>query len=209
MDIDAIRAEGFDRMAEAMTASLGYVEATRNTNYNGRKFEWATLSSYSSMIKACYTPRGLVVTQTCHGEEPMLVTRVVYRGVELERSELPLKMFLGKEMSPHAIGSAMTYAKRYAVSSMLMSSADEEDDDARQAVTELTGREQPKSVPIERANEAQIAQCRTGLAKKFGDDRAAKDNFVAEATGETWSTLTKKGAEKLIVALATQKTATA
>lgn len=92
-------------------------------------------ADFTSCMDACRTPlssNGLSVMQYCDTIDGklQLVTMIAHTSGQWIKSFFPL---IPKNMDSQGIGSAMTYAKRYSLSSMLGIVSDEEDDDAETA----------------------------------------------------------------------------
>lgn len=92
------------------------------------KFMYATLDDIIAATKKALADNGLGVTQHafCDGDVVSIETIMAHESGEYVSSTLTLT---AESISPQAIGSAITYARRYAQSSIL-NVASEEDDDA-------------------------------------------------------------------------------
>lgn len=95
----------------------------------GGKYKYADLSSILDAVTDPLAENGLVVTQlptmTADGKF-VLMTKLVHVSGEFEVSTYPLPL----EATPQERGSALTYARRYAISAMLNIAADDDDDGA-------------------------------------------------------------------------------
>ena len=88
-------------------------------------------ADFSSCMDACRIPlseNGLAVIQSCETIEGKLtlITMLAHISGQWMRSEFPI---ITARMDSQAIGSAMTYAKRYSLCGMIGIVADEEEDD--------------------------------------------------------------------------------
>ncbi len=88
-------------------------------------------ADFTSCIDACRQPladNGLAIMQYCEtiNEKLMLVTMLAHVSGQWMKSFFPL---VSSQNTSQAIGSAMTYAKRYSLSAMIGIVADDEDDD--------------------------------------------------------------------------------
>lgn len=94
------------------------------------RYSYADLSDVLEVITVPLAKEGVVVLQPIqwHDEGVVLETLVCGHGEQF-RSVLPLEL---KGMQPQAVGSLLTYMRRYALTAMLGIAA-EEDDDGRQA----------------------------------------------------------------------------
>ncbi len=87
-------------------------------------------ADFTAIMDACRLPlsdNGLSVMQYCEtlGEKLMLVTMLAHTSGQWIKSQFPLTT---TQNTSQAIGSAMTYGKRYCLSSMLGIVSDEDDD---------------------------------------------------------------------------------
>jgi len=92
---------------------------------NGRPYKYATLPAVLDAVRPALTACGLVLTQAVDGQN--LITRLAdaETGETLE-SAFPLPL----EGSWHQVGSAISYARRYAILAVLGLTADDDDDAA-------------------------------------------------------------------------------
>lgn len=90
------------------------------------KFSYAPLDTILSKIKPTLRKNGLAFLQSVNGEA--LTTTLMHKSGEWITSDpLPIKVM---EAGSQALGSAITYAKRYALSAMLGIATEEDDDGA-------------------------------------------------------------------------------
>ena len=109
------------------------------------KSKYADLASVIDAIKKPLADNGLGYTQTTHIQENalVLVTKLMHASGQWIESEYPLPLVPDK---PQAMGSAMTYARRYALAA-LCGIAAEEDDDANAAQAAVGAKKPPKPAP--------------------------------------------------------------
>src|SRR5688572_22061633 len=103
-------------------------------------------ADFTSCMDACRGPlseNGLAVIQFCETIDGKvnLITMLAHTSGQWIRSEYPI---ISAKTDSQAIGSAMTYAKRYSLCGMIGIVADE-DDDAEAAVGRAHSHEQPKA----------------------------------------------------------------
>lgn len=125
------------------------------------KSKYADLAEIIDTTRGVLAKHGLSVTQTTEIREAslVLVTTLLHTSGQSLRGEYPLPMVIDK---PQAMGSALTYARRYSLAAICNISA-EEDDDANAAQAE------GKNVsPITQAQLKQIID----LADDVGADKA-------------------------------------
>ena len=91
------------------------------------KFKYATLSAILDAVRGPLTKNGLWFTQTLANSDGKyrLITTLMHASGEWLDSEQPLFV---TDQTNQAFGSALTYAKRYALTGMLGVAADEDDD---------------------------------------------------------------------------------
>lgn len=102
----------------------------QNPHFGNRYLSLAGL--VSQVLPILHTHGVLVIQQPTFtpAEQPALTTKLVHveSGEEIEATML---LVLGEKKDPQAQGSALTYARRYALMSMLSLVADEDDDGNR------------------------------------------------------------------------------
>ena len=97
---------------------------------NGRSYHYADLANVLRTIKLSLSTCGLVLTQIIDGQD--LITRLIDpESGEFIESRFPMEL---AGLTWHQVGSAITYARRYAILAMLSLAA--EDDDAACTVPE-------------------------------------------------------------------------
>jgi len=91
------------------------------------KSKYATLSNVLDVIREPLNKCNLVVTQSPFGgDEPTLSTKIIHaESGEYILSDYPLMLV---KNDPQSMGSAITYARRYALVSMLCLDVDDDDD---------------------------------------------------------------------------------
>lgn len=108
-------------------------------------FKYATFDHIIEVTREPLRKEGLSFIQgVSHDENGLCVTtRLMHKSGQWMESTMPI--YLGADRNPQAVGSAITYAKRYALTAMLGIAADE-DDDANAAEgnqMEVRGRKEP------------------------------------------------------------------
>lgn len=100
---------------------VGKITSQRtNTSYS---YKYADLSDVLAVVKGPLTKNGLTFTQFPDGEE--LTTQIMHESGEWMRSGYPMKAV---QETPQAVGSAITYARRYALGAALGLDIDDDDD---------------------------------------------------------------------------------
>lgn len=103
-------------------------EVSVSINGGGKyKFAYATLDTILDHIRAPLSENGLSVTQAIDvaGERVVVRTVLMHSSGEWLESVTPL---IGNTAKPQEFGSAVSYARRYALSAMLSITADDDDD---------------------------------------------------------------------------------
>ena len=118
-------------LAKAQGEMLGAVKDATNTFFakpNSNAGKYADLESVWIACRKALTDNGLSVIQ--YGDEagPVLITRLLHSSGQWIQGGFPIK---AKDDSPQAIGSGITYARRYGLAAMV--GVYQTDDDAEAA----------------------------------------------------------------------------
>jgi len=111
------------------------------------KYGYATLAAVLEACRAPLSKAGLAVFQTLgSGERSMvLTTTLVHTSGQWVASELPVEP---TQRTPQAMGSAITYARRYTLSTLVGVAPDDDDGaEASQPAAITREREQPSAAP--------------------------------------------------------------
>ncbi len=125
------------KLAAALSKAQGEfqsIHAERTGQLGHRKYRYADLNSFLTSVRGVLSKHGLAVIQrplASDGELVWLETMITHESGEWIAGELCIK---SANTTAQAIGSALTYARRYSLSSML-GLATEEDDDGKAAGT--------------------------------------------------------------------------
>lgn len=135
------------QLAEALAAAQGEMEmpdkdrevVVRPQNGAQYKFSYATLDNIVHCIRPALAKHGLAVIQpvVTIGGRPHLVTRIMHKSGEWSES---LMEIIGDRSKPQAFGSALTYTRRYSLTSMLLIVSEDDDDGAAAAGNEIMER---------------------------------------------------------------------
>lgn len=145
--------EQLNELAEALThfqSNVPDIPHTKDVKYKGVCYSYAPLSKILSSIRKPLSDAGLSITQgtETHNGAMCLTTMLMHKSGQWIRSRTAL---CGQMSSMKDLGSAMTYSRRYALSSILGIAADEDVDEEpsiraeQDALPRLTG-EQVQSV---------------------------------------------------------------
>ncbi len=133
MEIRAGISEQTDKLIPSLVAAQKIVRiALKRSNNDHFKKSYADLGSVWAACREALTTNGLCVTQLTDtdGERVVLITTLLHVSGQWIRGVYPVKPV---KADPQAYGSALTYARRYALASIVGVVAADEDDDANAA----------------------------------------------------------------------------
>lgn len=140
----------YGKLAEALAAAQGELKpAAKDSKNPFFKSSYADLTSVWECIRAALSKNGLAVVQTLdvQGDKALTVlkTMLLHKSGEFITSTYPVKPI---KDDPQGVGSAITYARRYALSALVGVVADEDDDGEAatraQKVASVTGEVEKK-----------------------------------------------------------------
>ena len=138
-----------EKLAKALRVAQSIMGTASKDSVNPHfKSKYADLASVWDACRKPLTANGLTILQpvSCDGSNVTITTRLLHESGEFIEESLTLQ---ATQNTPQAIGSAITYGRRYGLSSMIGIAADE-DDDGHQAsyrsIADLT-HEQVKILP--------------------------------------------------------------
>lgn len=141
--------EQISELAKALANAQAEIKvAIKDTTNPFFKSKYADLSEIVNASRGALTKNGLSITQGPDflGDKWVLVSRLIHSSGQWIETYFPL---LAKDQSPQAMGSAVTYAKRYAMSALVGVVTDDEDDDGELA----QGRNLEQSKPEQRVKQ--------------------------------------------------------
>lgn len=121
------------KLFEALSKAQAKIEIAIKDKENPYfKSMYADLSSIWNVCRVPLSENGLAIVQTIEGtrSESFLVTYLGHSSGEFIKSRLPLMI---DKPTPQGMGSAITYARRYALSAIVGVCTDDEDDDGNKA----------------------------------------------------------------------------
>jgi len=140
------RSESVNELAAALSkAQRAFVAAERThtatvqTKAGGQySFAYADLAAYLDICRAPLADNGLSIVQepSVNGDKVQVTTMLLHQsGQWIESDPLPLKMIADSrgEFTAQIVGSAITYARRYSLASLVGMASESEDDDANHA----------------------------------------------------------------------------
>lgn len=134
-----------DEVAEALALAQSEMEACQMTGYNAhRKYHYAKLGDIIEATKEPLAKHGLSVSQTFAYEDQrtFLETTLLHKSGQSLTSRLALLPCADY----HALGSAITYSRKYALAAML-NIVGEEDDDGEMAMATAGAKSRPTRKP--------------------------------------------------------------
>lgn len=133
------KSETIELLAQALLkAQTEFMTASKDAKNPFFKSKYATLNSVWEAVATALHNNGLVCIQPIVNN--MVATTIIHTSGQFITSECPI--VCAKQNDPQALGSAITYSRRYALASMLGVMTDD-DDDAESAMV----RKQPQSAP--------------------------------------------------------------
>lgn len=166
----------------AAQAEMPAVPKTAKANYGN----YATLDSLIALTRPVLNRHGLAITQlpgwihVADNPAPTLRTILIH-GSSGDSMESEMLLILGKTDMQN-LGSAMTYAKRYAWSAVLGISADDDDDGTTASPDNQPRQQQRREERIERllaAEPRDVENLRSLLLEEGLDDETIEKGFAA------------------------------
>lgn len=152
------QSDDIKELVGALSKAQGKMEAAKFNRVNPHfKNRYA---DFTAVMDACRHPladNGLSVMQYCEtmNEKLTLVTLLAHTSGQWIKSYFPLNP---ASLTSQAIGSAMTYAKRYSLSAMLGIVSDEEDDDGEASHGRGTNSKAPEPAKVNTNSSAKASQ---------------------------------------------------
>lgn len=171
-----MQSESLGKLAEALAKAQSTMEEAKEDSKNPFfKSNYADLTSVWRACRKSLTDNGLSVVQTTdlRDDKITVVTTLIHSSGEWMKGCLPLVL---TKNDPQTMGSALTYARRYALAAIVGVCKEGEDDDAEQATTRK-----------ETINDDQIKQ----LIKTIGTDTEAKDIILKRFNAKAFSDIPK------------------
>lgn len=171
------KSETIELLAQALLkAQTEFMTASKDAKNPFFKSKYATLNSVWEAVATALHNNRLVCIQPIVNN--MVATTIIHTSGQFITSECPI--VCAKQNDPQALGSAITYSRRYALASMLGVMTDD-DDDAESAMV----RKQPQSAPKPAAKPAEKAEpAPTEIPVGNLSNKCALDIAAAKTTGE-------------------------
>lgn len=185
----AERSPQIDKLAAALNKAQAKLDDARKTstaNAGSFKYDYADLTEIWRVARPVLAANGLAVVQTFDKGETStcLVTTLTHVSGQFIESRLPL--MLVKDY--HALGSAITYSRRYSLAAIVGIAPQGEDDDgaaAMQSAAPVVGsrKSYPRKGPRAVAPAAEPAQAKSEPADR--DDGRPRTNRTAQTNTTT------------------------
>lgn len=171
------KSETIELLAQALLkAQTEFMTASKDAKNPFFKSKYATLNSVWEAVATALHNNGLVCIQPIVNN--MVATTIIHTSGQFITSECPI--VCAKQNDPQALGSAITYSRRYALASMLGVMTDD-DDDAESAMV----RKQPQSAPKPAPKPAEKTEpAPTEIQVGNLSNKCALDIAAAKTTGE-------------------------
>jgi hypothetical protein len=154
-------------LSKAQTRIIGAVKDSSNPFY---KSKYADLATVWDAVRGPLTDNGLALSQfptAMPDGSPGLTTVLLHSSGQWMRSAYPVN---AKENSPQAIGSALTYARRYAMAAV--TGCPQIDDDAESAMARMVHTPQPDTSFVDKARIAKAVAVYDAITAKDIDEDA-------------------------------------
>lgn len=172
-------------LSKAQGEVMGAIKDSSNPFF---KSKYADLNSVWNACRAPLSKNGLAIVQTMNQFEGdmHLVTTLGHSSGQWMKSTLPLKMSSDKVANPiQALGSSITYLRRYALAAMVGVAPDEDDDGNEGGKTYRNEpKPQQKSAPIKadlaKVDRAEADQLKEVLQECSPEYQARIDSFLTK-----------------------------
>lgn len=193
----SMMSEAINEISAALAKAQGQIEGASKGKVNPAfKSKYADLASIWDACREALSTNGLAVLQIPN-ETPdgmLLTTMVTHSSGQWFRSSYPVRPV---QATPQGLGSAITYARRYAL--MAMVGIAPEDDDGEAAM----GRQQPANVQQAPQRQPTLDADKQDKALRGSQERTAADikRAMAETTNQEELKTNYIASSKLIAAL--------
>ena len=138
-----MRTTSLQKLSEALVKAQSEIKhAMKDSNNSHFKNDYASLESVINASKEALLKQDIIVLQGMNQDGSALVTRLLHKSGEF--IETDTKIILSKQ-DMQGLGSAITYARRYALAAILnISQADDDGNEASKPATASKGKTKPK-----------------------------------------------------------------
>jgi hypothetical protein len=183
--LDFQTSEATDKLDAALAKAQGEIQAASKDKTNPAfRSRYADLTAVWEACRDALTKNGISVTQwPVHGDDSRLhiVTRVAHAGQWI-RAHFSMPV---PKQDPQGYGSALTYAKRYALSAAVGVVADEDDDgNAASQGQRQQGKPADKRVDVGKPTQKQLEYLDNMMGSSVFTDRERDRAAEAAASGD-------------------------
>lgn len=185
--------EQINELASALALAQAEMKNARLNKQNPHfKSRYADLSEIRDTVTPSLSKNGLAITQgldTTDDGKLLVVTRMLHKSGQWIESRFPIS-----HDKPQAMGSAITYGRRYTLSAICNIAADEDDDaEVAQSRPSYQGTQKPVAAPPPKQQEPQQAES-TALVdiilRKFNEaESAAEFEDLVQRAQAKWGKL--------------------
>lgn len=168
-------------LAKAQGAMSGAVKDARNPHFNS---SYASLAAVWDAARKPLTDNGLAVVQMPEANGNVVIVRTLLIHESGESLESSIEA-TARDASPQAVGSVVTYLRRYALAAMVGIAPEDDDGNAGQAANPQRQEARPRIPTMADAStRAQHDQIASQWRRVYGEDRAAMQADLLQATGQ-------------------------
>lgn len=174
-----VQSEQINDLAAALAVAQGHIENAKKDAANPFfKSKYSDMASVRDSIRQPFSENGLSYVQTFGHENgaTWLHTTLMHASGQWIRSTLPV--IAAKERDPQALGSAITYMRRYALLAIAGLASEEDDDDGNTASDRYHGGREERR-PVQQQRQAPPSPART-QAQVAEQPAAAKPTAAPE-----------------------------
>jgi hypothetical protein len=186
------------KLAAALAKAQGEMQSAEKANTNPHfKSKYADLASVWAACREPLSRNGLAILQPVSAEGPAVTVTTILAHSSGEWISESLTM-TAQQNTPQGVGSAITYGRRYGLSSMVGIAPD---DDDGHAASQRSQHQEPEPVKAPAGYEDWIADfiatAETGtdaLRKMFANSTAAQREYLTKHDGARYATAKTKAA---------------
>jgi hypothetical protein len=195
----AYQSESVGKLAVALCKVQATMKPALKTATNPFfKSHYADLSGCLETALPVLSKNGLCVIQTT--DKNLLVTTLLHESGEWIRGWYPL---IAKDNSPQAMGSAVTYAKRYALCAIIGLAT--EDDDGQRAEVTITHKTYSEAVPTQNTDPAKPSKKQLDYIASIVEGLGWTASETSDWLQEQYGTPTRAGLTNFLASQAIEK----
>lgn len=155
--MDNLQSEQINELAKDLAKAQGEID-NAILNKKGAHSRYATYESLRDATYVALSKHNIALTHllSVHDGKRVMVTQLTHSSGQWMRSYVSLPQ---EKETPHGVGSAITYAKRYSLGAMIGIGSEEDDDGEEAEKPYRNGKEEPKNtLPTPKANEPKLSE---------------------------------------------------